>query len=388
MKRYLWVIFAVAATIVTSIYYLWFKRCNRCAPPPSDFAIHGVGPLKQAQDEIIRRQSGSKTLSPFGRYLEKQRISTSELIAAVERVRSIYGNDNQIEPARSLFLPSPIRTNLAATAAIIPCTYFEPGCDSDAAEYRLIKVLPAKDLCCDVRFADQIAPAVCTAFLISPDAVATARHCLFIGSDDKYYVFDFAAGFFGSVPKTFIHGVNLFKAKPPLRMSCPQTDDDWAIIPLDGQVDRPHITFGDGHPQVDAPLYAAGFPLGHPIKFVPGAAVRSNDRPEFFVTNLDGFKGSSGSPVFDARTNKVEGIWVRGEQTLIQFHCDAAKKCFLPLVCPQGGGRGEDVTRISLLQGGNAPDCANPIESNPPPGPAEEVVCDGRRLSEVIAEFH
>jgi hypothetical protein len=387
MKRLAWLLGALVLSALITVLIVK-NRCERCADSLSNFTITSRRQLELAQDEVVRRQANVWSNSRFSRFLRQQRVTTAELVAAIHGVRAIYGGDNQEEPSHNFFLGSRIKINVAATAAMIPCTFFEPGCDSDAEEYRLKNVAPRKGLCCDVRFAEQMAPATCSAFLISPARVATARHCMFIGSDEKYFVFDFSEPIFGSAPTKFIHGVNLFKAKFPINMSCPQTDDDWAIVTLDGTLSRAPVTFGDGHPAINVPVYSVGYPHGHPVKYVPGASVRTNDKPQFFVVNLDGFKGSSGSPVFDARSDKVEGIWVRGEQTLIEFPCAAEKKCYLPLVCPPDGGRGEDVSRISLLQGGSAPDCAKPVEPNPEPGPAEGVVCDGRSLNEVIADLH
>ena len=36
-----------------------------------------------------------------------------------------------------------------------------------------------------------------------------------------------------------------------------------------------------------------------------------------FMTNLDTFGGNSGSPVYNAKTHKVEGILVRGERDYV-----------------------------------------------------------------------
>ena len=63
----------------------------------------------------------------------------------------------------------------------------------------------------------------------------------------------------------------------------------------------------------------------------------------FFVANLDTYGGNSGSPVFNAASYKVEGILVRGENDFV-----TNGTCYVSLVCPTTGCRGEDVTRATV----------------------------------------
>jgi len=65
--------------------------------------------------------------------------------------------------------------------------------------------------------------------------------------------------------------------------------------------------------------------------------------PIFFDANLDTFGGNSGSPVFDARTNAVVGILVRGaDDYREEGGCDVVNT--LP-----GAGAGAGSTNASLL---------------------------------------
>jgi hypothetical protein len=90
-------------------------------------------------------------------------------------------------------------------------------------------------------------------------------------------------------------------------------------------------------------LYVVGHPCGLPQKYAPGAAIRHNSPKNYFVANLDTYGGNSGSPVFDARTHRVEGVLVRGETDFI-----SNGGCYVSLVCPTTGCRGEDVTRTTV----------------------------------------
>ena len=95
-----------------------------------------------------------------------------------------------------------------------------------------------------------------------------------------------------------------------------------------------------------ARLFVIGHPCGLPQKYAPGAKVRDNTPAPFFVANLDTYGGNSGSPVFNATSYKVEGILVRGENDFV-----TNGTCYVSLVCPTTGCRGEDVTRASIWAG-------------------------------------
>jgi V8-like Glu-specific endopeptidase len=60
-----------------------------------------------------------------------------------------------------------------------------------------------------------------------------------------------------------------------------------------------------------------GHPSGLPMKYADGAKVFGNF-DNYFSTNLDTFGGNSGSPVFNAKTNEVVGILVRGDIDYIE----------------------------------------------------------------------
>jgi hypothetical protein len=92
-----------------------------------------------------------------------------------------------------------------------------------------------------------------------------------------------------------------------------------------------------------ARLFVIGHPCGLPQKYAPGAKVRHNSATPFFVANLDTYGGNSGSPVFNAASYKVEGILVRGENDFV-----TNGSCYVSLVCPTTGCRGEDVTRATV----------------------------------------
>jgi V8-like Glu-specific endopeptidase len=119
---------------------------------------------------------------------------------------------------------------------------------------------------------------------------------------------------------------------------------DWALIELAKPVagDHPPKTVRRSGKIPDGePVYAIGYPNGLPVKISGGAVVRDNKQSEVFVSNLDAYTGSSGSPVFN-NSHVVEGILSRGERDFIEV-----QQCSRSLVCPNTGCRGEDCTRAT-----------------------------------------
>jgi hypothetical protein len=92
-------------------------------------------------------------------------------------------------------------------------------------------------------------------------------------------------------------------------------------------------------------LYIIGHPAGLPTKISGGAKVRTL-KDTYFTANLDSYGGNSGSAVFNARTNEIVGILVRGDQ---DFVYDSKNSCTRSRVCDNNGCRGEDVTNITYV---------------------------------------
>ena len=89
-----------------------------------------------------------------------------------------------------------------------------------------------------------------------------------------------------------------------------------------------------------------GHPVGLPLKISAGASVRDASKVGYFVADLDTFGGNSGSPVFNTATKLIEGILVRGDDDFLA----SPAGCTTMATYAQTGGRGEDVTKISVLQ--------------------------------------
>ena len=352
-------IVALLLVLAAVVGYCYSRpRCEKCEiHPPEELQLTGLRSLELVQAEIRLRLQGQHGTSEFAQSL--RRFSTDQLIAAVFRARAIYGDDNRVDPADRWFIARGVRRNVEATVAMVHCAHFTPGCTAEAATvYELAAPANAQTggLCCQERFSQQVSLASCTGFLIAPNKVATARHCVKTNEQlgQLYFVFGFAKSFFGKIPTRYVHRETLFKPVA-IHRSCPDDNRDWAIVTLDHDVPPDHepVSLGDGKPGVETELYSLGHPFGLPVKYTSNAFVRPRGEDNFFVANLDGLDGSSGSPVFDAATHRVQGIWVRGEKTLADTSC----ACKLPLPCPADQCKGEEVSRIHFLgKEGQAPD--------------------------------
>lgn len=90
----------------------------------------------------------------------------------------------------------------------------------------------------------------------------------------------------------------------------PETND-FAFLELDHPADVkvPYSMELAPESRVGDPIAMIGHPAGLPLKISSGAKIM-NDESLLYFGNLDGFHGSSGSPVFNLRTGKVIGIYV------------------------------------------------------------------------------
>lgn len=264
------------------------------------------------------------------------------------RVKVIYGTDDRLdlyETSDNLYL------DLAkSTAAYIPESYFSDDPNDATMSKISSSTLGSRGLCEGEKFVDQPTAAACSGFLVGPNLLVTAGHCMrsFRDCTSNKWVFDYGLDNpnrdLSRVPKKNIYScVKIIEQK--LESS---TMNDFAFIQLDRNVeDREPLKFRtEGKVQKGDPLVVIGHPTGLPTKIADNAIVRRNDNSYFFVSNLDTFGGNSGSAVFNANTGLVEGILVRGEQ---DYERDFRRGCRTPKKCKENSCRGEDVTRITNI---------------------------------------
>jgi hypothetical protein len=140
-------------------------------------------------------------------------------------------------------------------------------------------------LCADQRFAQQPVQAFCSAVLVAPDVVLTAGHCI-------------------------------------------KASDGPRGAPLDETL----VVFG-----------FQMLPSGLLMKFAKGATITTlHDR--YLFANLDAFSGSFGSPVLDARSNRLVGMLDESQAESV-----ARGPCKVVNLVPQVPGK-EGVTRVGVFR--------------------------------------
>jgi len=200
------------------------------------------------------------------------------------------------------------------------------------------------NLCNNERFREQPTGAFCSGFLVAPDLVATAGHCVNPNNvTNILFVFGFRM-VDKTTPQTIIDNNEIYRGKDIIDRNETAGGADWALVKLDRAVTNHTIAEfrRTGIIQNNQAVHVIGHPCGLPTKFAGGAKVRDNTPNEFFVANLDTYGGNSGSPVFNSDTHQVEGILVRGETDFA-----SSNGCNVSLVCPSTGCRGEDCTKTT-----------------------------------------
>lgn len=190
-------------------------------------------------------------------------------------------------------------------------------------------------------FYEQETAAFCSGFLISPDTIVTAGHCIRSQStcESTRFVFGFRLNSPSLQPRS-VASEHVFRCSRLVHTIANPNGEDFAVVKLDRPVIHvPPLPFRtSGKPAVGDKLVVIGHPAGLPLKIADGAAIRKV-MPQHLVSNLDTYGGNSGSAVFNELTGEIEGILVRGEMDFIYQN-----GCRLSNRCTADGCRGEDVT--------------------------------------------
>lgn len=258
--------------------------------------------------------------------------------------KTIYGEDDR----HDLYEESDPRWR-AAARAVVALVSREDLTPVDGSAWTLPdeSLGEIEELCPEERFRDQPSPAWCSGFLVAPDVVATAGHCIETDADceDVAFVFDFHMAD-AATPRLRFDESQIYHPTGLIGHELDDFGPDWALVRLDRPVlDRePLRVRRAGEVADDQSLVMIGHPSGLPLKVAGGARVRDNVFPTYFTTNLDALGGNSGSAVLNADTGGVEGILVRGDE---DYWLDG--DCYASVECPDDGCLGEEVTRVTLF---------------------------------------
>ena len=204
-------------------------------------------------------------------------------------------------------------------------------------------------LCSSEPYRDQPTTPFCSGFLVGPDLVATAGHCI-DGSTCPSVAFAFGFEMLDANTVQDVVGADDVYFCAAVVARAETSTDDFAVVRLDRPV-AGHLPLAirrAGSIGLGAPVAVAGHPAGIPMKVAGGATVRSNGHPNYFESNLDTYGGNSGSPVFDAN-GVVEGILVRGNTDFVTTG-KGRRRCQVSNECDDNGCPGwEDVSRIARI---------------------------------------
>ena len=308
--------------------------------------------VAELKEELISR--GNKALYGSA-YPELEKISSAAIIDKINADQKGLYNPKGVDRRRDFWEiqdPTQLTVTNSTVAFVLPENYKE---DQNGLHLLGPTLGQFKRLCSDQAYFDQPVIAYCTGFVVGPDLIATAGHCIKpskgqINVKDVRIVF----GFRRTRSATKLRVVTEIPKRDVYTISNVvdlQKDDngpDYAIIRVDRKI-KDHLPLPidlDGGVKQDDEMYALGFPTGLPMKLADQANVRFVSGDGYFVSNLDTFSGNSGSPVLKSGTLTVEGILVRGgtDYTARRDYCQVA------YICPEEQGcRGEDATLLSSL---------------------------------------
>ena len=267
------------------------------------------------------------------------------LLASFSQVTlaAVFGVDDRVAVSeRSAAFP----LARATAVAVLSGLYESSGQDT-------IKILTddfSGYICPRERFSrDPSLSYACTGFLIAPDLIVTAGHCMVNVGEERNetetycqayaWLFDYYRPANGEVEINQIPSKNLYRCKQVIYAinEEKQPGRDFAIVQLERPVlDRAPLELAPQSSPLRGDLKMIGYPLGTPAKLAKGGRVLVDDASkQQFTTTLDAFEGNSGSPVLNSR-NQVVGILVSGEP-IDSFVKDEVNKCEIYNRCRENG---------------------------------------------------
>jgi V8-like Glu-specific endopeptidase len=260
------------------------------------------------------------------------------------RPQGVYGKDDR----HDVFAEPKAAIRLLADSTVLVIRHTDLSYQPDGTVNIATRTLADSQAAChDEPFREQETAGFCSGFLVAPDTIVTAGHCISNEKDcsETSLVFGFSLTSPTKNLKTVTRN-EIYRCAQVIHAQTKTPGADFSIITLDREV-HDHIPLKlrqSGEPQPGENVMVIGYPLGLPTKIAGGAQIRSIVPETYFTANLDTYAGNSGSPVFHGETLEVEGILVRGGR---DFYYRAEERCYASVRCDDDKCRGEDVTLIS-----------------------------------------
>lgn len=276
-------------------------------------------------------------------------VGTTVGQAKVDQAKVVYGEDNRVEVFKASYR---MKQLASSTAGMIKSSQLIKT--KNGAILPPFTLKESVGVCSSERFEGQPAPFQCSGFLVGPDLLVTAGHCV---SDQQRcsvvsWVFDFKISPNSLKAPVMMKNANIYRCKEVVEAKY-EGLADYSLIKLDRPVigRSPLITRTNGKIKLGTKIAVIGHPSGLPTKVAEGAKVVRNDSSEYFQANLDTFGGNSGSAVFDSGSGTVEGILVRGAKDYESSDddgCEVVHKTADKIT--DFGKYGEGVTRITDIK--------------------------------------
>jgi V8-like Glu-specific endopeptidase len=294
--------------------------------------------------------------------------------AALGGGRAIYVRDDRIEAAdvaAKIVHPkiSAVQKSVKATAALVKWSKLQPTQSGWRLQLEPFRPFAGLPLCQNESFAKQRVGSYCTAFLIAPNLVATAGHCIDWGNVDVSdplritYAIVFGFELRNDVERQDFARDEVYQIGRIIeryREGKGATLRDFAVLELQESV-PPHIAqplrlAGTARMkvEVDTQLGVMGHPSGLPkkVSFISetNRALEEGGRTQF-RGQLNTFHGNSGSPVlFYDEPDVVAGILVAGEDDyFIEGPCVRTAVYASTEMC-NGRRCSERVTKSALIE--------------------------------------
>ena len=240
----------------------------------------------------------------------------SDRDTGVVREPVVYGEDGRVELYEE---PDQLVRSTALDAGLALMESKSVSIDGDGlVQFDPLTAKELLGLCSDERFADEPAPARCSAVLVRPDLALTAGHCTReLICEDMVLVRGFAYEAAGQLRP--LRSSDVAHCRRVLHQELPRNEQgepglDYAWIELD------HAFEGSVSLAVESTaavvegqaVVLVGNGVGVPMKIDAGGKVRDTDAAAgHFRASVDNFGGGSGAGVFDTEGNLL-GIAVTG----------------------------------------------------------------------------
>lgn len=244
------------------------------------------------------------------------------------------GSDDRVEVSQAAGWIQRLAHSVALVTSRHKLIRLPNGREANACSLLHSTLADEKLYCSDQRFSSQSIGGTCTAFLIAPDVLMTAAHCLpgepgqspfdlRESCESSAFVFDYwesdslgqGSNFLPESNIYYCHELRRFQSsRSPsgLHRDASGPIDDYAFVKLDRAVPgrRPLKLFvgsGNTSDRRDRSVFALSHPHGLPLKVALSAKIDSAEY-NYYRSGVDISVGSSGGPVLDWATGTVVGI--------------------------------------------------------------------------------